>query len=290
MNIQSSYEPSEAGTLYVVPTPIGNLEDMTFRAVKVLGEADLIAAEDTRHTQKLLNHFDIRNNLLSYHEHNKRERAGQLVKRLESGENVAIVSDAGMPAISDPGHELVKLVIEKGLNVVVLPGANAALCALVGSGLPTDEFLFYGFLPRKRQAKEEELSRLKGLQATVIFYESPYRVKNTLRMIANILGNRQIVIAREITKIYEQFVRGDAKEAINWAENNEIKGECCIVVEGADEHSSGNKPWWESLSIKEHVNHYETIDKLPHKAAMKQTALDRNISRREVYAHIHVEK
>src|SRR5690625_1267692 len=288
MYVQTSYEKNEKGTLYIVPTPIGNLEDITFRALNTLKEVDLIAAEDTRHTQKLLNHFEIKSKLISYHEHNRMSRMEQLLRRLEQGEQIALVSDAGMPAISDPGYELVKEVIEREINVIVLPGANAALCALVGSGLPTSEFLFYGFLPRKKQEKEAELARLKGLQATIILYESPHRVKETLRTIQKQLGNRQIVIAREITKIYEQFIRGNVEKVLKWAEENVVKGECCIVIEGSSDTEVADTSWWEMLSIAEHVKAYEEKEGLSNKEAMKRVALDRNIARREVYHHIHV--
>jgi len=288
MYVQTSYEKNEKGTLYIVPTPIGNLEDITFRALNTLKEVDLIAAEDTRHTQKLLNHFEIKSKLISYHEHNRMSRMEQLLRRLEQGEQIALVSDAGMPAISDPGYELVKEVIEREINVIVLPGANAALCALVGSGLPTSEFLFYGFLPRKKQEKEAELARLKGLQATIILYESPHRVKETLRTIQKQLGNRQIVIAREITKIYEQFIRGNVEKVLKWAEENVVKGECCIVIEGSSDIEVADTSWWEMLSIAEHVKAYEEKEGLSNKEAMKRVALDRNIARREVYHHIHV--
>ncbi len=286
-----SFKEEGKGTVFVVPTPIGNLEDITFRALKTLKTVDLIAAEDTRHTQKLLNHFEITNKLISYHEHNKRERTNQLLSVLEEGRSIAIVSDAGMPAISDPGADLVREAIEKDIHVVVLPGANAALCALVGSGLSTDEFLFYGFLPRKKQEKEAELTRLKQLKATIIFYESPFRVKETLRAIEKQMGNRQIVIAREITKIYEQFVRGEVEDVLAWVEENDIKGECCIVVEGnlvAEEENDAL--WWAPLTIAEHVTHYEENDNMPHKSAMKQVAVDRKMTRREVYQQIHINK
>ena len=177
MQIQTSYQETDKGILYIVPTPIGNLDDMTFRAVATLKEADLILAEDTRHTQKLLNHFSIHNRLLSFHEHNTLSRMAEVIEKLLAGEKLALVSDAGMPAISDPGYELVREAIQEDIPVIVLPGANAALCALVGSGLPTDEFFFYGFLPRKKQEKRRELERLGGLTSTVILYESPFRVK-----------------------------------------------------------------------------------------------------------------
>lgn len=291
MHIQTSYDENEKGILYIVPTPIGNLEDITFRAINTLKKVDLIAAEDTRHTQKLLNHFEIKNLLLSYHEHNKVGRMDQIMERLERGEAIALVSDAGMPAISDPGYDLVKEAIAREINVVVLPGANAALCALVGSGLSTNEFLFYGFLPRKKQEKVTELNRLKKLQATLIFYESPYRVKDTIQMLDQQLGNRQIVIAREITKVFEQFIRGNVETVLEWVENNVIKGECCIIVEGnqAGEEDEDSL-WWKALTIPEHVLHYEQQEQVSNKEAMKQVAKDRNISRRDVYQQVHVNK
>lgn len=288
MNIQNSYAESSKGTLYVIPTPIGNLEDITFRALKILADVALIAAEDTRQTKKLLSHFDIESTLLSYHAHNRASRSAELLKRLKDGEDVGLVSDAGMPAISDPGQELVQEAIQEEINVVVLPGANAALCALVGSGLSTDSFLFYGFLPRKKQ---EKLTALKGLgqtEATVILYESPYRLKDTVDAILSEMGERQISIAREITKLYEQFIRGTASEVADWLDENGVKGECCIVIEGSNGEVVSGDVWWEALSVKEHVAYYEKEQAISHKMAMKQVAVDRNVSRREVYQEIHV--
>lgn len=287
VDIQQSYKESEFGKLFIVPTPIGNLEDITFRALQTLKDVDIIAAEDTRHTQKLLNHFEINNRLISFHEHSKQSRKEQLIEKLLEGKNIALVSDAGMPTISDPGYDLVKTAIEENISVVVLPGANAALCALVGSGISPNEFLFYGFLPRKKQEQELELDRLKNIKATLIFYESPYRLAETLQNITKSLGNRQVVIAREITKIHETFVRGHAEDVLNWINENEVKGECCIVVEGNKEKIQEEK-WWMKLSLEEHVQHYEQIEKIPHKQALKQVAKDRNISRRDVYQAIHI--
>lgn len=288
IQVQNSYIANEKGTLYVVPTPIGNLEDITFRALKTLEAVTLIAAEDTRHTQKLLNHFDIKNTLLSYNEHNHEGRVEQIMAKLEEKSDIALVSDAGMPAISDPGFDLVQAAIARNVNVVVLPGASAAICALVGSGLATDEFLFYGFLPRKRKEKFATLQRLGNGPATVILYESPYRIKETLKAIEQALGNRHIAIAREITKLYEQFVRGNVEDVLNWLETNEIKGECCIVIEGTDEAVVEDDSWWHELTIEEHVVAYETKEGLANKAAMKKVAVDRGISRRDVYQAIHV--
>ena len=291
MQIQMSYKESDKGTLYVVPTPIGNMEDMTFRAVNTLKKVSLIAAEDTRHTQRLLTHFDIRNKLVSYHEHNKSFRTNQVIQHLLDGDDVAIVSDAGMPAISDPGYELVSAAISVQIQVVVLPGANAALCALIGSGLKTTEFMFYGFLPKKKGQIVQELERLKYVKATLIFYESPFRVKATIQLLAEKLGDRKIVIAREITKLYEEYIRGSAAEIVEWLQMNEIKGECCIVVEGYDgDEGNGAENWWEDLSIAEHVSYYENDKMLSHKNALKQVALDRKIQKKEVYRYIHVDK
>ena len=289
VRIQNSYEKSQAGKLYIVPTPIGNLEDITFRALQTLKEVDLIAAEDTRHTQKLLNYFQIDKRLLSFHEHSKQSRKEQLINKLLEGENIALVSDAGMPAISDPGYELIKSAIEEDISVIVLPGANAALCALIGSGLSPKEFLFYGFLPRKKQEKESELERLKNIKATLIFYESPYRLVDTLQNITKSLGNRQVAIAREITKIHETYVRGNVEEVVKWLKINPVKGECCIVVEG-NEVIDQDEQWWKKLSIEEHVKHYEEMENIPHKLALKRVATDRNIPKREVYQAIHIKE
>lgn len=286
---QKSFEDDGQGILYLVPTPIGNLEDMTFRAIRILKEVDLILAEDTRHTQKLLNHFDISNKLLSYHEHNQRERTNKIIEKLERGENLALVSDAGMPAISDPGNDLVKHIIEKNLRLTTLPGASAGLSALVSSGLSTDEFMFYGFLPRKKQEKQDELSRLSKYQATVILYESPYRVKDTLQQIEKVVGERQIVIARELTKLHEEFIRGTATEILQDLQGVEVKGECCILIEGGSEDEGiTDTTWWMNLTIQEHVDYYETEKEVPHKQALKKVAVDRNVSRREIYEAIHV--
>lgn len=285
MNVQNSFQVEDA-KLYVVPTPIGNLEDITLRAIKVLQEVDLIAAEDTRNTQKLLNYFDIKKELISYHEHNRREREKQLYQRLENGESIALVSDAGMPAISDPGVELVKGAISKHIDVIVLPGANAALTALVGSGLPTDQFLFYGFLPRKTREKKEVLESLKGIEATLIFYESPYRTKQTLQALYDQLGNRRITIARELTKRFEQYMRGTLQEMIDFCQDQTFKGEICLIVEGGS-NKGENYLWWTPLDVKEHVNHYISRG-LSSKEAIKKVAVERKMNRKEVYSKYHI--
>lgn len=290
MRIQKSYEEDEKGVLYLIPTPIGNLEDMTFRAVNTLKEVSVIAAEDTRHTKKLLAHFDIHTPLISYHEHSKQSRIDLLIDKLALGEDVGLVSDAGMPAISDPGYEVVKSAISHGINVVTLPGANAALCALVSSGLSTEEYLFYGFLPRKKKDFQLELERLGKLKATLIFYESPYRLKETVEKMQEVLGNRQVAVARELTKLYEEFMRGSFEEVSLGLKKLDIRGECCLVVEGNVEEIEEDALWWSHLSIKEHVAHYEDEKGLRNKDAMKEVSVDRKISKRDVYQIIHVEE
>lgn len=289
VQVQHSYQTKQAGTLYIVATPIGNLQDMTYRAVDTLRQVDTILAEDTRHTQKLLQHFAIDNTLLSFHEHNTESRLSQILERLKQEEQFALVSDAGMPAISDPGFELVQAAIQQDIPVIVLPGAAALVNAVVASGLPTDEFVFYGFLPKKQKSKQAELERLGTYKGTIVLYESPYRVKETIQAIIKHIGNRKLVIAREITKIYEQFIRGTGEEVLDYLQANQIKGECCIVIEGnTSEADSASEAWWEQYSISEHVAYYETVKEMSNKLAMKQAAMDRGISKRDVYEEIHV--
>ncbi|SFB31498.1 16S rRNA (cytidine1402-2'-O)-methyltransferase [Lentibacillus halodurans] len=291
MNIQKSFSGQAQQTVYVVPTPIGNLEDITFRALKTLTEVSVIAAEDTRNTKKLLNHFEITTPLVSYHEHNKEKRGEELLARLEKGESIALVSDAGMPAISDPGYELVQEAIAADVAIVVMPGANAALCALVGSGLPADEFLFYGFLPRKKKEKEAELGRLKSMRATLLLYESPYRIKDTLQMLHVHLGNRQIAVARELTKKFEEYARGTVEEIMVWAETAELKGEFCLVIAGTSSESvQENDLWWSSFSIVEHVTYYINEADLSSKEAIKRVAADRHMPKRDVYQAFHIDQ
>ena len=289
MNIQKSFEDESSGALYIVPTPIGNLEDITVRALNILKKADVIAAEDTRNTKKLLNHFEIHTPLISYHEHNKQARENQLLERIASGETVALVSDAGMPAISDPGYEIAEAAIASNERVVVLPGANAALCALVGSGLQTGEFHFYGFLPRKKKDRKEELNRLKPMKATLIFYESPHRIKETLKSIHEEFGTRKAAIARELTKRFEEFVRGTTEELVGWTENNELRGEFVLVVEGNGSDSNGEEVlWWEELTVKDHVVFYIEEKGLSSKEAIKLVAAERKIPKRDVYEIYHI--
>lgn len=290
MWVQKSFDNKQETNLYVVPTPIGNLEDMTIRAINTLKEVDLIAAEDTRQTKKLLNYFNIETPLISYHEHSKQSREEQLINKLKDGESIALVSDAGMPAISDPGSELISTAIKEQINIIVLPGANAALCALVSSGLRTDEFLFYGFLPRQKREKIDEINRLKQFTCTIILYESPHRMKQTLQLLYKELGNRRISISREITKIYEEIVRGSLSSVIEWTDDQTFKGEFCIVIEGNEkECEQDDKLWWSHLSVKEHVKYYERESDLRTNEAIKRTAQDRMMKRQEVYHIVHID-
>lgn len=289
MQIQKSFDEDKA-TLYIVPTPIGNLEDITYRALNILKTVAVIAAEDTRNTRHLLNHFEIKTSLISYHEHNKEAREEQLLHYLERGDSLAVVSDAGMPAISDPGYELVQAAINADYPVVVLPGANAALCALVGSGLSAREFMFYGFLPRKKKDKLVELARLKRHAMTVILYESPYRLKDTIKAIYEVCGDRKLVIARELTKRFEEYVRGTVSELLIWAEESELRGEFCLVLEGNKEQEIETEElWWSHLSVEEHVNDYIEKEDISSKEAIKRVSVDRGMKKRDVYQIFHVE-
>lgn len=289
MIVQNSFEETARGTLYVIPTPIGNLEDMTYRAVRILGEVDAIAAEDTRITKKLLAHFSIHTPLFSYHAHSTASREEEVIERLKQGDDLALVSDAGMPAISDPGQTLVQAAVQAKIPVVVLPGANAALCSLVGSGLPTDSFLFYGFLPRKKKEKEAVLDSLFSQRATIILYESPYRVKETIEAIASFGEDLNIALARELTKKFEQYVRGTAKEVLRFIEKNPPKGECCIVIEGTGEDGEKDDLWWSHLSLVEHVDYYITEQEMRSKDAIHHVATDRKLKKRIVYEAYHVQ-
>ena len=221
-----------SGKLYVCGTPIGNLEDITYRTLRVLNEVDLIAAEDTRHSIKLLNHFEISKPLTSYHEHNKDNKGEYLINKLLSGENIALISDAGMPGISDPGEEIIKQAIENNIEVVVLPGATASITALIGSGLETGKFAFEGFLDRDKKRRREQLEELKHEKRTIIFYESPHRLKDTLKDMLKILGNRNIAINRELTKKYQEVIRNDIQGCIDIFNEREVKGEFVLIVEG----------------------------------------------------------
>lgn len=283
MQQQKSYKHVTTGTLYLVPTPIGNLEDMTFRAVNTLKQVALIASEDTRTTQKLLNHFEITVPQRSFHEHNYKERIPQLIEELIAGRSIAQVSDAGMPSISDPGHELVEACIQAAIPVVALPGPTAGLTALIASGLPAQPNLFYGFLPRKKKAQQEALETLQDQVATMMFYESPHRVNATLTQMALAFGEtRQAVVCRELTKIHEEYLRGTLAELVMYTQETSLKGECCILVAGkvaTDEPLS-------TVPLKEQVVALIAAGLKPN-AAIKEVAKRMNESRQTVYAIYH---
>lgn len=287
---QKSFEnEGNKGILYLIPTPIGNLEDMSFRAVRLLKESDYIAAEDTRNTKKLCNHFEITTPVVSYHEHNKETSGEKLIQKLKEGAKIALVSDAGMPTISDPGYEMVVAATREKLTVVPLPGANAALTALIASGLPTQPFYFYGFLSRQKKEKKKELEVLGKQTSTIILYESPHRLKETLQLMEEMLGDRRISLCRELTKRYEEFIRGTVREVIEWANEDEIRGEFCIIIEGNENVPEEMETWWETLSINEHVEHYISEKGFSSKDAIKQTAKDRDLNKREVYQAYHID-
>lgn len=274
------------GVIYLVATPIGNLEDMTFRAVRILNEVDLIAAEDTRQTLKLLNHFEIRKPLVSYHEHNKRESGEKLIKEVLEGKSIAIVTDAGTPGISDPGEDIVRLAVENGIEVFSIPGAAAFVCALVVSGLPTSRFIFDAFLPRDNKPKRERLLELKDEERTLIFYEAPHRLRRTLDDIYEVLGDRKVSIGRELTKKHEEILRCSLKEAIEIYGEKEPRGEYVIVIEGRsrEEIEREKQAEFEEVGIEEHIIMY--IEKgLNKKDAIKQVAKDRNMQKSEVYKY-----
>jgi 16S rRNA (cytidine1402-2'-O)-methyltransferase len=290
INIQKSYQVQEnKGKLYLVATPIGNLEDMTFRAIRTLKEVDWIAAEDTRQTRKLLTHYEIFTRMVSYHEHNKLHSGTELIRLLQSGQSIALVSDAGLPAISDPGYDLVLMAIANEITVIPIPGANAALSALIVSGLSTERFTFAGFLPRDKKHLQLALERLTQHEETLIFYESPHRVVKTLALMEEVWGNRKVVLARELTKRYEEIVRGPMAEVRLFLEDHTPLGEYCLVVSGfvqTQEQIEAEKAWWMVLSLKQHTEHYEKQGLDP-KEAIKKTAVDRGVPKREVYNELH---
>lgn len=285
MQRQHSFDQTELGTLYLVPTPIGNLQDMTFRAVDTLKTVDLIAAEDTRNTQKLLNHFEVETKQISFHEHNTAQRIPQLVEKLLNGISIAQVSDAGMPSISDPGKELVAAAIQSDIPVVPLPGANAGLTALIASGLEPQPFYFYGFLGRKPNFQKQELTELAKHQETLIFYESPHRIAKTLVNMIEIFGaDRQAVLARELTKKHEEFLRGTLVELQAWATEDNVRGEFVMLVAGNDAEEVDEEVI--NLSSVEEVS--RLIDSgLTTNAAIKQVAKRREINRQDLYKDYH---
>lgn len=271
-----------SGTLYLCATPIGNLSDISERLIETLKNVDLIAAEDTRHTLKLLNHLDIKKPMISYYEHNRREKGEQLVKRLLEGENIALVSDAGTPAISDPGEDLVALCAEADIPVIPVPGAVAAICALIVSALPTGRFAFEGFLSMNRKSRMDRLDEVKNDKRTLIFYEAPHKLRNTLRDMYEVFGDRKISLSREITKLHEETIRTTLREAQTlYSDENPPKGEYVLVIAPADK--TEEEMLFEGMTISEHVSYYiESGD--DEKTAMKKVAAARKIPKRDVYS------
>ena len=266
------------GKLYVVATPIGNLEDITLRAINVLKSVDLIAAEDTRHTLKLLNHLEISKPLISYHRHNEELRVDVLIEKLKEGQDIALVSDAGTPGICDPGEEIVKRCIEEGIEIIPIPGACAIINALVCSGLNTKEFIFIGFLPLNKKLRKNKLEEIKQSTKTIIIYEAPHKLKTTLLDLKNFIGNRKIVLARELTKIHEEFIRGEIDDIISKVD--ELKGEMVILIEKAEVND--NDFDYNNITLEEHYKIYEEqgLDK---KEIIKKIAKDRKVNKNEIY-------
>ena len=273
-----------SGKLYICPTPIGNLEDMTYRTIRILNEVDLIAAEDTRHSIKLLNHFEISKPLTSYHEHNKDSKGGYLINKLLEGENIALISDAGMPGISDPGEDIIKQAIEHNIDIEVLPGATASITALVGSGLETAKFAFEGFLDRDKKVRRNQLEELKEERRTIIFYESPHRLKDTLKDMLKVLWNRRIAVNREITKKYQEIIREDIETVINIFNEKEVKGEFVLIVEGFKGEKTVQNSY-EDLTEREYVITLmeNGMDK---KDAIKTVCKDRKLKKDVVYKQV----
>ena len=267
------------GKLYIVATPIGNLEDITLRALKILKEIDLIAAEDTRQTLKLLNYYDIHKPLISYHRHNEDVKSDVLIEKLKQGDNIALVSDAGTPGICDPGEEIIRKAIENKIEVIPIPGACAMINALVASGIDTKEFIFLGFLPLNKKLRLQKLNEIENSDKTIILYEAPHKMEQTLKDLKQILNNRRIVLAREITKIHEEFIRKDINELIENIEN--IKGEMILIIERNLDKKEEEK-FLNKLTLEEHYEYYKNIG-LTKKEIIKKIAKDRNLNKNEVY-------
>lgn len=277
------------GTLYLCATPIGNLGDVSARCLEILESVDLIAAEDTRRTLQLLNHFGISKALTSYHEHNKKTKGEYIVSLLLKGKNVAQVSDAGTPAISDPGEDLVKLCVENDINVTSVPGPVAGITALILSGLPTGRYAFEGFLSTNKRNRQEHLESVKNDSHTLIFYEAPHKLTTTLKDMRNVFGGgRKIALARELTKIHEEIIRTDLDGAVELYEEKSPRGEYVLVIEGAQEGAETEECFWEEMTVIEHVNKYVN-EGVPQKDAIKQVAVDRKVPKREVYNEYHKE-
>ena len=275
------------GTLYLVATPIGNLADITHRALQILNDVDLIACEDTRHTNKLLNHYGITTKTISYHEHNEQQRATHLIEKLKEGTDIAVVSDAGTPSISDPGFRLVRAAIENDITVVPVPGPSALISALIAAGLPTDEFFFAGFLPSRPNARRARLTELQSVPGTLIFYEAPHRLATTLKDALEVLGEREAVVARELTKLHEEIRRGRLSQlAADYADQkNDIRGEIVLLID-RDVIGVASKP---VISIAALVDQFEA-EGLDHRAALKKAARELGLSRAEAYRQLIVLK
>jgi 16S rRNA (cytidine1402-2'-O)-methyltransferase len=278
--------------LYLVGTPIGNLEDITLRALRVLKEADVIACEDTRQTQKLLNHFAIATRTTSYHEHNEITKSAELVKEMQEGASVALVTDAGMPGISDPGYRLIALAIRHHVPVVPVPGASAFLSALVASGLPTDSFRFSGFLPAKRGERRATLGAVKSSPRTQVFYEAPHRIVETLQDVVEVLGEaRQVVVAREVTKIHEEFLRGRVGEVLsNLKAREAVKGEITLLIGKAEEVARGTEAPPVRASVRQRLEQIMKEENVDEKAALKRVAKERGVSKSEAYRELQRDK
>ncbi len=281
--VEPMAEAKKPGVLYVVATPIGNLEDITQRALRILGEADLIACEDTRQTRKLLDHYEITTPTISYHEHNEAARAGELVRKLDDGMTIAQVSDAGMPGISDPGNRVIKLAVEHGITVVPIPGPSAIITALVGSGLPTDAFEFRGFLPAKSGQRRTALEAFGRAEHTIAVYEAPHRIRETLQDIVAVLGARRpVVVARELTKIHEEFIRGTAAEVLSQVQTRELKGEITLLIGAAESRTQSAETQNLAARLRE-IMHGQTLDE---KAALKVLAKERGLAKSELYREL----
>ena len=276
---------NKKGKLYLVATPIGNLDDITIRAIKVLQNVDLIAAEDTRHSLKLLNHLEISKPLISYHRHNEENKTEVLINKLLNGENIALITDAGTPAISDPGEEVVKQAIEKEIEIIPIPGACALINALICSGINTREFAFYGFLPLNKKLRKNKFEEIKKENKTIILYEAPHKINQTLKDILQEVGDVNIVLARELTKIHEEFIRGKISEIIE--KYTDLKGEMIIVLEGNKFENSTDKltELLNNMSIEEHYNYYKKQN-LEKKEIVKKMAKDRNVNKNEIYMKV----
>ncbi|HEM6266627.1 TPA: 16S rRNA (cytidine(1402)-2'-O)-methyltransferase [Streptococcus suis] len=284
MKVQKSFKGQTSfGSLFLVPTPIGNLQDMTFRAIQTLKDVDMIAAEDTRNTGLLLKHFEIDTKQTSFHEHNAHEKIPVLIDWLKSGQSIAQVSDAGLPSISDPGHDLVKAAIAENIPVVALPGASAGITALIASGLAPQPHIFYGFLPRKAGQQKDFFQEKRAYPETQIFYESPYRVADTLENMLSVYGDRQVTVVRELTKLYEEYQRGTISEVLDYLKDNPLKGECLLIVAGVGEEEL---PSVEDVDLKAEVEMEIASGRKPNQA-IKEVAKRYQLKKQEVYDVYH---